>query len=57
MKYFIPPDIYNDVCNLIKKKLDAGVFEPSNSSYHSCWFCVCKKEERTPHGSIAGAAQ
>ena len=40
----IPPGIYDNVCNLIKKKLDAGVFEPSNSSYRSRWFCVSKKE-------------
>ena len=40
----IPPGIYNDVCKLIKKKMDAGVFEPSNSSYRSRWFCVAKKD-------------
>ena len=40
----IPPGIYNNVCDLIKKKLDAGVFEPSNSSYRSRWFCVAKKD-------------
>ena len=40
----IPPGIYNEVCKLIKKKLDAGVFEPSNSSYRSRWFCVAKKD-------------
>jgi hypothetical protein len=40
----IPPGIYNQVCELIKRKIDAGVFEPSNSSYHSRWFCVVKKD-------------
>ena len=40
----IPPGIYDDVCKLIKKKLDAGVFEPSNSSYRSRWFVVPKKD-------------
>ena len=40
----IPPGIYDLVCKLIKKKLDAGVFEPSNSSYRSRWFCVAKKD-------------
>lgn len=40
----IPPGIYNNVCALIKKKMDAGVFEPSNSSYRSRWFCVAKKD-------------
>ena len=40
----IPPGIYDEVCKLIKKKVDAGVFEPSNSSYRSRWFCVPKKD-------------
>ena len=40
----IPPGIYDDVCKLIKKKLDAGVFKPSNSSYCSRWFVVPKKD-------------
>lgn len=40
----IPPGIYDNVCKVIKKKLDAGVFEPSNSSYRSRWFCVPKKD-------------
>jgi hypothetical protein len=29
----IPPGIYEEVCKIIKRKLDAGVYEPSNSSY------------------------
>jgi hypothetical protein len=40
----IPPGIYNDVCAVIRRKIDAGVFEPSNSSYRSRWFCVVKKD-------------
>jgi hypothetical protein len=40
----IPPGIYKEVCELLKKKIDAGVFEPSNSSYRSRWFCVVKKD-------------
>ena len=24
--------------------MDAGVYEQSNSSYHSCWFCIVKKD-------------
>jgi hypothetical protein len=39
----IPPGIYEEVCTVIWKKLAAGVYEPSNSSYRSCWFCVLKK--------------
>ena len=40
----IPPGIYDEVCRIIKKKMDAGVFEPSNSSYRSRWFVVPKKD-------------
>jgi hypothetical protein len=39
----IPPGIYNEICNIIKTKLAAGVYEPSNSSYRSRWFTVLKK--------------
>lgn len=39
----IPPGIYNEVCKIIKTKLSAGVYEPSNSSYRSRWFTVLKK--------------
>lgn len=40
----IPPGIYKHVCSLLQKKIDAGVFEPSNSSYRTRWFCVVKKD-------------
>ena len=40
----IPPGLYPQVCKVIKTKLDAGVYEPSNSSYRSRWFCVLKKD-------------
>jgi hypothetical protein len=40
----ISPGIYDEVCRTIKRKIDVGVFEPSNSSYRSCWFCVVKKD-------------
>lgn len=40
----IPPGLYQEVCRIIKTKLDAGVYEPSNSSYRSRWFCVIKKD-------------
>ena len=43
----IPPGIYNEVCRLIKRKIDAGVYEPSNSSYRSKWFCVAKKDGKS----------
>ena len=40
----IPPGIYDDVCEAICWKLQAGTFEPSNSSYRTQWFCVVKKD-------------
>ena len=40
----IPPGIYNNVCAVIQKKIDVGVFEPSNSLYRSRWFCIVKKD-------------
>ena len=43
----IPPGIYDEVCRLIQQKIDAGVFEPSNSSYRSRWFCVVKKDGKS----------
>jgi len=43
----IPPGIYDEVCQLMRLKLDAGVYEPSNSSYRSRWFCVVKKDGKS----------
>ena len=43
----IPPGLHKEVCALIQKKIDAGVFEPSNSSYRSRWFCVVKKDGKS----------
>ncbi len=40
----IPPGIYEKICELIRRKIAAGVFEPSNSSYRSRWFTVLKKD-------------
>ena len=40
----IAPGLYDRICEMIKAKLDAGVYEPSNSSYTSRWFCVLKKD-------------
>ncbi len=39
--------IYQDVCKIIKTKIDAGVYKPSNSSYRSRWFCVLKKDGKS----------
>jgi len=43
----IPPGLYDEVCQNIQRKIDAGVFEPSNSSYRSRWFCVVKKDGKS----------
>ena len=41
----IPPGIYDEVCKVIHMKIEAGVYESSNSSYCSQWFCVLKKNK------------
>ena len=43
----IPPGLYDEVCAVIRKKMDAGVYEPSNSAYRSRWFCVVKKDGKS----------
>jgi hypothetical protein len=43
----IPPGIYEEVCEIIRKKIASGVYEPSNSAYRSRWFCVLKKDGRS----------
>jgi hypothetical protein len=39
--------IYNEVCCIIKHKIDTGIYELSNSSYHSKWFCIVKKDGKS----------
>lgn len=39
----IPPGIRDKVVDLLREKIKAGVYEPSQSSYRSRWFCVLKK--------------
>ena len=43
----IPPAIYEEVCKMIKRKIDTGVYELSNLSYRSRWFCVIKKDGKS----------
>jgi hypothetical protein len=43
----IPQGIYDQVIEVIKNKIQAGVYEPSNSSYRSRWFCVLKKDKKS----------
>ncbi|KZO92159.1 hypothetical protein CALVIDRAFT_487994, partial [Calocera viscosa TUFC12733] len=40
----IPPGLLPKVLKVLKDKLNAGVYEPSQSSYRSRWFCVLKKD-------------
>jgi hypothetical protein len=40
----ILPSIYVQVIEAVRKKIASGVYEPSNSSYQSCWFTVVKKD-------------
>jgi hypothetical protein len=39
----IPPGLLTKVIEVLKLKMDAGVYEPCQSSYRSRWFCVLKK--------------
>jgi hypothetical protein len=43
----IPPGIYNEVCCIIKRKINTGIYEPSNLWYCSKWFCVVKKDGKS----------
>lgn len=40
----IPPGIYQKVIEQVRAKIEAGVYEPSNSSYRSRWFTMVKKD-------------
>ena len=39
----IPPGIKERVVQLLREKIAAGLYEPSQASYRSKWFCVLKK--------------
>ena len=41
--YPIPPGILDDVIQIFRDKFTAGVYEHSDASYRSPWFCVKKK--------------
>ena len=43
----IPPSIYDKVIQILKEKIRVGVYERSNSSYQSKWFCVLKKDGKS----------
>jgi transposase InsO family protein len=39
----IPTGLLDKVIDILKEKIAAGVYEPSDTSYRSRWFCVPKK--------------
>jgi hypothetical protein len=41
----IPPGIKDEVIKTLRERMEAGVYEPSQASYRSKWFCVAKKEK------------
>lgn len=43
----IPRGQLEQVCKIIKNKIDAGVYEPSNSSYRTKFFGVVKKDGKS----------
>ncbi|EJD47113.1 hypothetical protein AURDEDRAFT_62525, partial [Auricularia subglabra TFB-10046 SS5] len=43
----IPPGVRDQLIDLLKAKIAAGVYEPSSSSYRSGWFCVMKKDGKS----------
>jgi len=43
----ILPAIHDEVCSIIKRKINVGVYEPSNSLYCLRWFCVIKKDRKS----------
>ncbi|KAF7373708.1 hypothetical protein MSAN_00581800 [Mycena sanguinolenta] len=43
----IPRGQLGEFCRIIKKRLDAGVYEPSNASYRSKFFGVLKKDGKS----------
>jgi hypothetical protein len=45
----IPPGIYDEVCTIICKKIESGIYECSNSAYCSRWFCTLKKDGKALH--------
>lgn len=43
----IPPALHDRIVEIIKDKMKSKVYEPSNSSYRSSWFCVLKKDGKS----------
>lgn len=45
----IPLGLFDEACAIMRRKEAAGVYEPSNLSYRSRWFCVVKKGGKSLH--------
>ncbi|KIY61215.1 hypothetical protein CYLTODRAFT_315472, partial [Cylindrobasidium torrendii FP15055 ss-10] len=43
----IPPGAFDEVVDIIKAKIAAGVYKPSSSLYRLRWFCVVKKDGKS----------
>ena len=43
----IPPSIYDEVIRILKEKIRVSVYERSNSSYRSKWFCILKTDGKS----------
>lgn len=43
----IPPGLLDQIVEIVKDKISAGVYEPSSSSYRSRWFTVLKKDGKS----------
>jgi hypothetical protein len=43
----IPRGQLEEFCKVIKKKIDAGMYEPSNASYRSKFFGMVKKDGKS----------
>jgi transposase InsO family protein len=43
----IPPAVRGELMKVLKEKIDAKVYEPSNAAYRSRWFTVTKKDGKS----------
>jgi hypothetical protein len=45
----IPPGLHNELVKIIHDKIVSGVYELSNTTYRSRWFCVMKQDGSSLH--------
>ena len=43
----IPCGLYEEVCQVVKDKINSGVYKPSNASYRLKWFCILKADGKS----------